>query len=94
MAGRMPQSNAQDVVDAVNGLYLGLRQSSLVVNNAFVEKHAEDISELERIQDQCEENLLKVQEFIENWQQDLGKVRVCTRTLAISRARCAVDAQQ
>jgi hypothetical protein len=75
MAGIIQQSSVQDVVDAVNGLYLGLRQSSLVVNQEFVEKHATEISELERLQDQCEENLERVKGFVESWRKDLEKVR-------------------
>ena len=49
-----------------------------VLNNEVVSEREEDIAELEKKQDECEENLRRAQEYVRKWQRNLAEVGAVT----------------
>jgi hypothetical protein len=71
------ESFVQDMIDAVNNCCLLMRRDATLVKNPVVAERMEDIAKLEQKQDECEENLRRAQDYVQQWQRNLAEV--CTR---------------
>jgi hypothetical protein len=73
----MPQERAiQDMIDAISNSYLSIRREADLMNNAVVSERIEDIADLERKEDECEESFRRAQEYVQQWSRNLAEV--CT----------------